>query len=398
MDIKEYQAKQIFKKYDVPILESQVARNPQEALQQAKNLNSSVFAVKAQVLAGGRGKAGGIKIVKSLEEVKSSATALLGSYLVTPQTSQKGELVSEVLIEKGCDIKKEYYLAVLLDPVSSQVIFMASCEGGMDIEEVSEQNPEKILKIKIHPHRGFEIWQAWELAHFLAVKDKDKVKSLLSLCQKLYKLFIEKDANLLEINPLVQTSEDQFIALDAKMSFDENALYRQEDLKQIYELQQRDKSEALALKYGLSYIQLDGEIACMVNGAGLAMGTMDIIKLYGAEPANFLDVGGGAEEAKVKKAFEIILMSKKVKSILVNIFGGIMRCDVIAQALIKASQEISIDVPIVVRLEGTKSKEASQLLSQSGLDFITADSLDSAAKKAVAYSKKSIKNSQVKKG
>ena len=387
MDIKEYQAKKLFKDYDIPVLESQSAYSPEEAVEKAKTLKSSVFVVKAQVLAGGRGKAGGIKIVKSLEEVKQASADLLGSYLVTPQTSKKGELVSEVLIEEGCDIKKEYYLAVLLDPVSSQVLFMASCEGGMDIEEVSAKNPEKILKIKIHPDRGFEIWQAWELANFLGFRDKDNVQSCFDLCKKLYKLFMEKDANLLEINPLVQTSDNKIIALDAKMSFDENALYRQKDLKKIHELQPRDKSEAMALEHGLSYIQLDGEIACMVNGAGLAMATMDIIKLYGAEPANFLDVGGGAEESKVKKAFEIILMSKKVKSILVNIFGGIMRCDVIAQALIKASQEVSIEVPIVVRLEGTNSEKAMEILNQSGLDFITAESLDSAAQKASAYSK-----------
>ncbi|MCZ0932195.1 MAG: ADP-forming succinate--CoA ligase subunit beta [Oligoflexia bacterium] len=388
MDVKEYQAKSLFKKYSIPVLESQTVETSQKAFESAQSLGGSVFAVKAQVLAGGRGKAGGIKIVKSPEEVKKSAESLLGSYLVTSQTSQKGELVSQVLIEKGCHINKEYYLALLLDPSSSQVIFMASPEGGMDIEEVSEKTPEKILKLKINSQFGFELWQAWELAEFLSLSGRQEVKKIFSLGQNLYKLFIEKDAGLLEINPLVQTKEGDLVALDGKMSFDENALYRQKDLKDIYEKQERDDSEAIALKQGLSFIQLDGEIGCMVNGAGLAMATMDIIKLYGSEPANFLDVGGGAEEAKVKKAFEIILRSKKVKSILVNIFGGIMRCDVIATALIKASQEIKTKIPIVVRLEGTNSKIAMEKLKASSLDFWTAKDLDTAAQKAVALSKK----------
>ncbi|MDE0092571.1 MAG: ADP-forming succinate--CoA ligase subunit beta, partial [Oligoflexia bacterium] len=337
---------------------------------------------------GGRGKAGGIKIVRSPEEVKRLTENLLGSYLVTAQTSQKGELVSQVLIEKACQIEKEYYLAVLLDPSSSQVIFMASPEGGMDIEEVGEKTPEKILKLKINPHFGFELWQAWELVDFLSLSGQKELKQLFTLGRNLYKLFVEKDASLLEINPLVKTTEGHLVALDGKMSFDENAFYRQEVLSNIYKEQERDESEAMALEYGLSFIKLDGEIGCMVNGAGLAMATMDIIKLYGAEPANFLDVGGGAEEDKVKKAFEIILKSKEVKSILVNIFGGIMRCDVIATALIKASQEIKIKVPIVVRLEGTNSKEAMEKLKDSSLDFVIAKDLDEAAQKAVELSKK----------
>ena len=387
MDLKEYQAKALFKEYSIPTLDSLVVNTVQEAFDSAQSLGGSVFAVKAQVLAGGRGKAGGIKIVKTPEEVKKSAKNLLGSYLVTAQTSQKGELVSQVLIEKGCNIDKEYYLAVLLDPSLSQVIFMASPEGGMDIEEVSRKTPEKILKLKINSLFGFELWQAWELAEFLSLSGKEEVKKIFILCQNLYRLFMEKDAGLLEINPLVKTKEGGLIALDGKMSFDENAFYRQEKLNQIYKEQERDESEAMALEHGLSFIKLDGEIGCMVNGAGLAMATMDIIKLYGGEPANFLDVGGGAEEAKVKKAFEIILKSKQVKSILVNIFGGIMRCDVIATALIKASQEMKIKVPIVVRLEGTNSKIAMEKLKSSSLDFITATDLDTAAQKAVELSK-----------
>ena len=383
MDIKEYQAKQFFKQYSIPVLESTVVQTAEEAFQSAQNLKADFFAVKAQVLAGGRGKGGGVKIVQSPQEVKTEAKKLLGSYLTTAQSSEKGELVSQVLIEKGCEIKKEYYLAFLLDPASAQIVVMASSEGGVDIEEIGAKNPERILKIKIKPSIGFQAWTAWELADFLGFSKKEEVKKILNLGRKIYKLFMEKDVNLLEINPLVQTKDNDLIALDAKMSFDENALYRQEELKKIYERQERNESESTALDHGLSFIKLNGEIGCMVNGAGLAMATMDIIKLYGAEPANFLDVGGGAEILKVKKAFEIILKSKEVKSILVNIFGGIMKCDVIAEALIKASQEIEINVPIVVRLEGTRSQEGMELLKKSGLDFITVDSLDSAAQKAV---------------
>ena len=387
MNIKEYQSKFFFKQYSIPILESQLAKSPQEAFQVAKQLGGQVFAVKAQVLAGGRGKGGGIKIVHSPEEVRQVAHSLLHSHLITPQTTEKGELVSQVLVEKGCAIKKEYYLAVLLDPSRSQVIFMASSEGGMDIEEVSQKSPEKILKMKIHPDFGFSSWQAWDIGGFLGFSTKEEMKNIFSLCQNLYRLFMEKDTSLLEINPLVQTQEGDLIALDGKMSFDENAFYRQEDLKSIHESQDRDESEAEALSHNLSFIKLDGEIGCMVNGAGLAMATMDIIKLYGGQPANFLDVGGGAEEEKVKKAFEIILKSQEVKSILVNIFGGIMRCDVIASALIKAAQEVKIDIPLVVRLEGTNSKEGMKKLEQSSLDLVTAGDLATAAKKAVELAK-----------
>lgn len=389
MNVTEHQAKNFFKQYFLPLLDSKLAKTSKEAIQAARELGGQVFAVKAQVLAGGRGKGGGIKIVKSPEELDQAVNNILGKYLVTPQTSKKGELVSEVLIEKGCDIKKEYYLALLIDPVLSQMIFMASPEGGMDIEKVSEDSPEKILKVKIHPEFGFKDWQAWEIGEFLGFSTKEEIKQIFSVCQKLYKLFIEKDASLVEINPLVQTQEGALVALDGKMSFDENAFYRQEDLKSLHENQERNSAEAEALSHGLSFIKLDGEIGCMVNGAGLAMATMDMIKLYGGQPANFLDVGGGAEEEKVKKAFEIILKSKEVKSILVNIFGGIMRCDVIASALIKAAKEIKFQVPLVVRLEGTNSKDGMEKLEKSSLNLIVAADLDSAAKKVVEVSKKS---------
>jgi len=387
MNLTEYQAKQFFKQYAIATLDSKAVENPESALRVAKELGGSVFAVKAQILAGGRGKGGGIKIVKTPEEVEKSAKSLLGSYLVTPQTSSKGELISQLLIEKGCDIEKEYYLAFLLNPATAQITVMASSEGGMDIEELSEKQPEKILKLKLNPSVPFPLWTAHELADFLKLSSKEELKQLYNMGMNISQLFMEKDANLIEINPLVKTKDSRLIALDAKMSFDENAFYRQKDLELIYEKQDRSESENVAREHELSFIQLEGEIGCMVNGAGLAMATMDIIKLYGGEPANFLDVGGGAEISKVKKAFEIILKSKEIKSILVNIFGGIMKCDVIAEALIKASQEIKIEVPIVVRLEGTRSKEGMELLKKSGLDFITADNLDKAARKAVELAK-----------
>lgn len=387
MDIKEYQAKNFFKEYSIPVLPSRLVESLEEAMPAAKALKAQVFAVKAQVLAGGRGKGGGIKIVKSEEEVQKATSSLLNTRLITPQTSKEGELVSRVLIEKGCVIKKEYYMAVLLDPDHSQVLFMVSPEGGMDIEEVSEKSPEKILKVPVPFSVGFTSFQAFEIGDFLGFSKKEEIQELFLLCKNLYRLFMDKDASLLEINPLVQDEKGNLIALDGKMSFDENALYRHKDLQKIYSQQDREESEAIALSYGLSFIKLDGEIGCMVNGAGLAMATMDIIKLYGGRPANFLDVGGGAEEEKVKKAFEIILKSKEVKSILVNIFGGIMRCDVIASALIKAAQEIKIQIPIVVRLEGTKAKEGMEELEKSSLDLVTAEDLDTAAKKAVELSK-----------
>lgn len=388
MNIAEYQAKEFFKQYSIPVLKSKVIEDSQKVSSALESLGGGVFAVKAQVLAGGRGKAGGIKIVKNPSEAEKAVKNLLGSYLVTPQTSGKGELVSKILIEKGCAIEKEYYLALLLDPSASQLIFMVSSEGGMDIEEVSKKSPEKILRLKTSPTLGFSIWQAWEIGNFLGFSEKGDIQKIFSLCQSIYKLFMEKDVSLLEINPLVKTKEGDFIALDGKMSFDENAFFRHKDLKALEETQERDPTEREALEYGLSFIKLEGAIGCMVNGAGLAMATMDMIKLYGAYPANFLDVGGGAEESKVKKAFEIILKSKEVKSILVNIFGGIMRCDVIASALLKAAEDIKIQVPLVIRLEGTKSKEGMKKLKESSLDLIVAEDLDSAAKKAVEVSKR----------
>ncbi len=386
MDVKEYQAKKFFQQYSIPVLDSQVIDTAEKAIQATQKIGGKSFVLKAQVLAGGRGKAGGVLVVKTPEEVQKVANKLLHSHLVTAQTSKKGEWVSHVLIEKAVSIKRECYLALLLDPSSSQVLFMASLEGGVDIEELSTKTPEKILKLKIPPHIGFSLWNAWEIGKFLGFSKKEDIQFLFKMGQQLYKLFIEKDASLIEINPLAQTQKGDWIALDGKMSFDENSFYRQADLKKIHEEQNRNQSEDLALKHGLSFIQLEGEIGCMVNGAGLAMATMDIIQLYGGRPANFLDVGGGAEEGKVKKAFEIILQDKNIKSILVNIFGGIMRCDVIASALIKALEEVNVSIPLVIRLEGTRSKEGMEKISKSSLQLIVAEDLDSAAKKAVQLS------------
>ena len=388
MNIQEYQAKRFFKSYNIPVLESKVVESAQEAKKAAEQLGGGLWAVKAQILAGGRGKAGGIQLVKSLKEVEEAAHSLLGQRLITAQTTKEGEIVKKILIETACSIEKEYYLSLLINPQDSRVAFIVSPEGGMDIEEVSSKSPEKILTETIHPFFGFQVHQAWSIGKFLGFSEKKEISQILSLCKNLYKLFIEKDGTLLEINPLVKDLKGQLLALDGKMSFDENSLYRHEDLEKIHSLQEIKNSEKQALEAGLSFIELDGDIGCMVNGAGLAMATMDIIKIYGGSPANFLDVGGGSDETKVKKAFEIILQSSEVKAILVNIFGGIMRCDVIATGLIKAVKQVGLKVPIVIRLEGTKSKEGLKLLEDSKLNLITTKSLDEAAEKVVEVSKK----------
>ena len=383
MNIQEHQSKDFFRKYGIPVLESQTAETPEAAKAAAQKIGGKLWALKAQILAGGRGRAGGVQLVKTPEEAGRAAKSLLGKKLVTAQTGEKGELVRTVLVEAACAIKKEYYLSLLIDPEEACPALIASPEGGTEIEEVSARQPEKILRQRIHPLLGFQPHQAWSLGQFLNLSSKEEIRRLSALCQSLCRLFAEKDASLLEINPLVQSESGDFIALDGKMSFDENALYRHKDLREILSAQEREKSEAMALAGGLSFIQLEGQIGCMVNGAGLAMATMDIIKLYGGRPANFLDVGGGAEEEKVTKAFEIILQSKEVKAILVNIFGGIMQCDVIAAGLIGAVKKTGLKIPVVIRLEGTRSKEGLEILSRSGLDLIPAKTLDEAAEKAV---------------
>ena len=383
MQIQEYQAKQLFKQYSLPVLDSSIVSTLEEAREAVRKLGGNIWAVKAQILAGGRGKAGGVKIAKSSEEVLSAVQALLGKRLVTHQTSSQGELVKKVLIEKGCDIEKEYYLSLLVDPEISQTIFMVSEAGGMDIEETARATPEKICKIPIHPLIGFQTYQAWSLAQALNISKKEEVVRLTLLLQQLYRLFEEKDGSLLEINPLVKDKRGEFIALDGKMSFDENALYRHSDLRALAEEEPKPDYEKEAKAQGLALIKLEGNIGCMVNGAGLAMATMDIIKLHGGSPANFLDVGGGAEKEKVAKAFEIILGFPQVKAVLVNIFGGIMKCDIISAGLIQAVQEIKLKVPVVIRLEGTRSKEGLKLLRESKLDLISTESLDEAARKVV---------------
>ena len=382
MRISEYQSKIFFKQYSIPVLNSKIASNPEEALRVVKSLKGTSFIVKAQVLAGGRGKAGGVKLLKSPGEVFQFSKNLLGKNLITAQTNQEGEKVEKVLIEEVCDIKKEYYLALLVSSSLSQILCMASQEGGMDIEKVAKDSPEKIFKVSINFKRGFSEKAAEFLFKSLKIS-QDSFSEFYSLLKNLHKLFIEKDVNLLEINPLVETKQNDIIALDGKMIFDENALYRHEDLIKLSQLQKRTPSEEMAEKYNLSFIQLDGSIACMVNGAGLAMATMDIIKFHGGEPANFLDVGGGATEEKITQAFKIIFQSSKVKACLVNIFGGIMRCDVLAQGLIHATKQLKESFPMVIRLEGTRAKEGRELLNKSNLQFITAKDLNEAAKKAV---------------
>lgn len=383
MQVQEYQAKQLFKQYSIPVLDSYTVSTLEEAQEAVKKLGGNIWAVKAQVLAGGRGKAGGVKIAKSSEEVLSAVQELLGKRLVTHQTSSQGELVQKVLIEKGCDIEKEYYLSLLVDPEISQTVFIVSEAGGMDIEETARTTPEKIYKIPIHPLFGFQTYQAWPLARALNIEKKEEVMKLTSLFQELYRLFEEKDGSLLEVNPLVKDKRGEFIALDGKMSFDENALYRHSDLQALSEEEPKPDYEREAAAQGLALIKLEGNIGCMVNGAGLAMATMDMIKLHGGSPANFLDVGGGAEKEKVVKAFEIILGFPQVKAVLVNIFGGIMKCDIISAGLIQAVQEIKLKVPIVIRLEGTRSKEGLKLLRESKLNLISTESLDEAARKVV---------------
>ena len=382
MRVSEYQSKQFFKQYSIPVLDSKPATSSEEAYKAAQELGGNVFVVKAQILAGGRGKAGGIKLVQSAEEARVASKDLLGKSLVTPQTGKAGEKVEQVLIEKACNIKKEYYLSLLVSTSSSQILAMASREGGMDIEEVAESSPEKIFKSSLTIKEGWKEGEIKKIFQNLQITESC-FSEFSSLLKNLHRLFCEKDVNLLEINPLIESKEGKLIALDGKMIFDENALYRHKDLLELSRLEKKTASEELAQKHQLSFIQLDGNIACMVNGAGLAMATMDIIKFYGGSPANFLDVGGGATEEKITQAFKIIFQSSGVKACLVNIFGGIMRCDILAAGLIKALKLIKTDIPIIVRLEGTRAKEGRKLLAESGLKLTTATNLDEAAQKAV---------------
>jgi succinyl-CoA synthetase beta subunit len=383
MNIHEYQAKAVLREFGAPTPRGIAAFSVDEAVKAAEELGGPVWVVKAQIHAGGRGKAGGVKVVKSLEDVREAAEAILGATLVTKQTGPEGRLVRRLYIEEGCDIASELYLSALVDRGSSRIAFIASTEGGMDIEEVAATTPEKILTIDIDPACGFSGFHGREIAYALGLKG-NSVRQCVKLIGNLYRAVVEKDASLLEINPLVVTSEGDLICLDAKMNFDSNALYRHKDIMELRDLDEEDPAEVEASKFDLNYIKLDGEIGCMVNGAGLAMATMDIIKLKGGSPANFLDVGGGASTEQVTAAFKIILSDPNVKGILVNIFGGIMRCDYIAEGIVAAAREVHLDKPLVVRLEGTNVDLGKQILSDSGLPIISASDLSDAAVKVVA--------------
>lgn len=371
MNIHEYQAKAIFADNGIPTLKGKVAFSVEEAVENAKELGGSVWAVKAQIHAGGRGLGGGVKIAKNLDEVKTCASQILGMNLVTHQTGPEGKLVQKLYIESGANIVKEYYLAILFNRMAEQITIIASSEGGMDIEKVAKESPEKIAKVGIDPQIGFKMFHGLEVAKVLGL-DKDESKKLISMIAKLYKLYMDKDMNMLEINPLIKTAEGDFYALDAKCSFDDSALYRHPEIAELRDITEENPAEREAAEFGLSYVKLDGDVACMVNGAGLAMATMDIINYSGAKPANFLDVGGGASAETVAKAFEIILRDKNVKVIFINIFGGIVRCDRIANGILEATKNVEVNIPIVVRLDGTNAAEAKAILDNSNLKNIKA--------------------------
>ncbi len=383
MNIHEYQAKQVLKNFGVPVPSGHVAFSADEAVAAAEKLGGPVYVVKAQIHAGGRGKGGGVKVVKSLDDVRAEAERMLGMTLVTHQTGPEGRLVRRVYIEEGSNIQRELYLSAVVDRETSRVSFIVSTEGGMDIEEVAAKTPEKIITVSVDPASGISPHHGRNIAFALGLSG-DQVKQATQLVTNLYRAFVEKDMALLEVNPLVVTGDGNLVCLDAKINFDGNALYRQPDIMELRDLDEEDPAEVLASKYDLNYITLDGQIGCMVNGAGLAMATMDIIKLYGSEPANFLDVGGGATKEKVTEAFKIIMSDDNVKGILVNIFGGIMRCDVIAEGVVSAARETQLAVPLVVRLAGTNVDLGKKILSESGLTIIPADDLDDAAQKIVA--------------
>ena len=386
MNLHEYQSKKIFADYGIPVPRGTVAATADEAVAAAQGLGGPVWVVKAQVHAGGRGKAGGVKVTKDLDGVRQAASAMLGTRLVTKQTGADGLPVSQVYVEEGSAIAREIYLSLTLNREKSRIAVVASAAGGMDIEEVAAHEPEKILSVTVHPAVGLEAYQARELAFGLGLAGA-QINEFTSILKALYKLYIDNDASLVEVNPLIVTGGGKLVALDAKIGIDPNALYRHPDLVALRDRTQEDPIEARAAEHDLNYVSLDGNIACMVNGAGLAMATMDIIKLHGGKPANFLDVGGGATAERVTAAFELILSNPNVKAILVNIFGGIVRCDVIAEGIMAAVKNVGVKVPVVVRLEGTNAKQAREMLAKSGLAVTPAESLTDAAKKVVAAAK-----------
>tara|TARA_Y100000389_G_scaffold197426_1_gene232005 strand:- start:1535 stop:2695 length:1161 start_codon:yes stop_codon:yes gene_type:complete len=382
MNIHEYQAKQLLKKYGAPVSNGVLIENISGIEEKISNLKTEKLVIKAQIHAGGRGKAGGVKLVKNLEELKKESKLLMGKILVTHQTGPKGKEVKKIYIEEASDIENEYYLSCLVDRESSMIAFISSTEGGMDIEKVASESPEKIITTKVDLKAEIEEKDIQKIIAPFKF-NKSQVLEASKLLKSLYKILIEKDANLIEINPLIITKKKNIICLDAKMNFDDNAIFRQPEILEFRDLDEEDSTEIEASKYDLAYIKLNGSIGCMVNGAGLAMATMDIIKLYGMEPANFLDVGGGASKEKVSAAFKLILSDKNVKGILINIFGGIMRCDVLAQGVVDAAKEISLSVPLVVRLAGTNFKEGKEILDKSNLKILSALDLNDAAKKIV---------------
>ncbi|MBI4471274.1 MAG: ADP-forming succinate--CoA ligase subunit beta [Acidobacteria bacterium] len=386
MKIHEYQAKQILARYNVRIPRGEVAYTKEEAREIAHRLGGTVV-VKAQIHAGGRGKGGGVKLAKTPDEAEEIAGRMLGMNLVTPQTGLEGRKVQKVLIEEGLDIRKELYLGIVIDRQTGGPVFMASASGGMDIEEVAAKHPELILKEYIQPGLGLQPFQARKLAFGLGLAP-ELINDASQFMVALYRAFEDTDASLAEINPFLVTGDNKVYALDAKMNFDDNALYRHKDIKELRDLNEEEPLEIEASKFGLNYIKLDGNVACMVNGAGLAMGTMDIIKLAGGSPANFLDVGGGASAEQVRNAFRILLSDKNVKAVLINIFGGIMRCDVVAAGVVEAARAIGVQVPVVVRLEGTNVEQGQEILRQSGLNFIVADGMKDAAEKVVAATRR----------
>jgi succinyl-CoA synthetase beta subunit len=383
MKIHEYQAKAILAKFGVPVPRGEVVEKKDEARAVAQRLGTPVVVVKAQIHAGGRGKAGGVKLAKSPDEALNHAGQILGMTLVTPQTGEEGRIVRRLLIEEGLDIKRELYVGVLVDREVGAPIFMVSAAGGVEIEEVAKDNPESILRETIDPAVGFQPFQARKLAFGLGLTP-EQVNAAVPFFQSLYRAFIETDASMIEINPCVVTGDGKMFALDAKVSFDDNALYRHPEFKDLRDLDEETPLEVEASKFKLNYIKLDGDIACMVNGAGLAMATMDIIKLSGGSPANFLDVGGGASEDQVKNAFRLLLSDPNVKAVFVNIFGGILRCDILASGVVNAARELKFTIPVVVRMEGTNVKQGKEILKNSGLNFTIADGMKDGAQKAVA--------------
>ena len=387
MKIHEYQAKNLFRKNGIPVLDGIACFSVKEAVEASIKLGGEIWAVKAQIHAGGRGKGGGVKIAKSLNDVKDHAEEILGMKLVTHQTDKNGQVVRRLFIEQGASIQKEFYVGMLVDRSSQRVCLMASSEGGMNIEDVANKTPEKINKVLIDPIEGLTNEDIKKISQIISFPQCN-LSEITTLLQNLYKLFNSTDASLVEINPLILTTENHFLALDAKMSFDDNSLFRHSEIEVLRDLDEEDPLVTKASKYDLSYVPLDGNIGCLVNGAGLAMATMDIIKLYGGNPANFLDVGGGATTEKVTEAFKIMLSNANLRAILVNIFGGIMRCDVIASGVVKAAREVKLTLPLVVRLEGTNADLGKRILTESGLEIISANSMDDAARNVVTAASK----------